>query len=178
MLWGRPDSLQYMTGCPASPLQRTGYSVFALSPQTAVCQSEIHGNINRGQMVKITRKGTQPGVYLDSSVWVLFASAGIFEWKLVLLAPDSFPPFFPCLNKWGAEYSWTGHTSRECWASFPHWKRLLKLLGCLGNMLCECFHLIADRTKVLKAGHTHSHNPGRDLDGFSFSSGTGTPWII
>lgn len=118
-LWGRPDSLQYMTGCPASPLQRTGYSVSAPSPQTAVCQSETHGNIKKGQRVKITIQGTEPGVYLDSSVRVLSASAGIFKWKLVLLAPDRFLPFFPSLDKWGAEYSWTGHTSRECWGLFP-----------------------------------------------------------
>lgn len=152
--WGRPDSLQSTIGFPASPLQHTGYSASAPSPQTAVCQSEMHENIKKDPRVKIIRQGTEPGVYLDSSVWVLSASVGIFKWKLVLLAPDRFLPFFPSLDKWGAEFSWTGHTSGECWASFLHWKHLLELLGCLGHMLCECFHLITDGAYALRAGHT------------------------
>lgn len=87
-LWGRPGNLQYMTGFPASPLQHTGYLVSAPSPQTAVCQSETQED----PRVKIIRQGTQPGVYLDGSVWVLSASVGIFKWKLVLLAADRFSP--------------------------------------------------------------------------------------
>lgn len=145
-LWGRPDSLQYMTGFPASPLQHTSYSVSAPSPQTAVCQSEIRGNIKKDQKVKIVRQGTEPSGDLDASVRELSASVGIFMWKLVLVAPHRFLPFFPSPDKWGAVFSWTGHTSRDCWAIFPHWKHLLKLLGYLGQMHCECFHLTTDRT--------------------------------
>lgn len=164
-LWGRPDSLRYTTGFPASLLQHTGYSVSARSPQTAVCQSEKHGKIKKEWRVKIIRWGTEPGMYIDSTVWVLSASVGIFEWKLVLLAQDPFRPFFPSLDKWGAEFSWTGRTSGECWAPFPHWKHLLEWLGCLGHMLFECFHLI---TEMWWEQGTGGDNPGKNLDRFAF----------
>lgn len=150
-LWGRPGSLQCMTGFQASLLQRTGYSASAPSPQTVVCQSETSREIHR----LISSDKTQSiGVYLNSSVGVLCASSGIFKWKLVLLAPDRFLPFFPSPDRWGSEFSWTGCISGECWASFPHWKHLQELLRCLGHMLCECFHLITDRAYAQRAGHT------------------------
>lgn len=114
---------------------------------------------------KIIRPCTEPSVDLDRCVWELSVSVGIYY---------RFLPFFPSLDKWGSVFSWTGHTSRDCWATFPHWKHLVKLLGCLGQMLCECFRLITGQMHWKQ--DTHSGNPGGILDGFSFSNGIGTTW--
>lgn len=124
MPWDRPDSLQYMTGYPASPLQHTGCWVSAQSPQTAVCRSEIHGNIERNQGFNLLDNTES-----QKCIWTVLC-VGIHEWKHCLLYTTKFPPILSIFRFFHGLVIYQGNAEAH-----------------------PCFLLITNSKKTFTAGH-------------------------